>query len=149
MDESELGLSLELPLHSAEYMSDYSYTTAGHFVVAHFQIAAAKISRQHPNMSYDIVLELARGLQSELDKVERRVTPPASNLQVFHKDLLRAILHNRLLRLHRPFFLKGYQSEGASPERYEPSVQACLKSASAVCRALAAIGEAGHSATLW
>lgn len=152
MDESDLGLNIKLPNHPATYLSDYSYTRV-HFVVAHYQIVAAKLNAGHEGRaSYDTVLKLDSGLQTEIARIE--VTDQCSsnpNLRPYHKALLLTVLHNRILRLHRPFYMSAMSAKSRTnhPDRYQRSVEASIQSAKQVCRGLKEIGAAGHTAILW
>lgn len=149
VDEADLGLDLELPDYNPKYMTDYSYTLV-HLCVARYQVKAARLHRQDSHVSYETVLELAQGLQQELAAVQAKLMPETSTtLQPYHKDLLVAVLANRLLRLHRPFFMKGYSAGSQRANQYGASVRACLENASLVCRALAQIGTSGFTSTLW
>lgn len=66
-----------------------------------------------------------------------------------HRPLLLAILHNRVVRLHRSFFMRGMNPKTPEDKQYKESVTASLRSAEAVCQMLRELGENGHRKFLW
>lgn len=103
-------------------MTDYSYTKAL-FVVAQYQMVASELSKKGPPGYSTTILNLSAGLNNEIERVDAMTDcsnphlmpcPSTSNLIAHspdfteatilvtdHKPLILAILHNRVLRLHR------------------------------------------------
>ncbi|KAJ7115660.1 hypothetical protein C8R46DRAFT_1153060 [Mycena filopes] len=148
LDEDDLGLSMAVPEHPPNYMSVYSYTK-NLFILAQFQRVAADLSQQRAPVGYATILQLDAGLQKEIHRLEHVSDFSNPLLHSYHRPLLLAILHNRVVRLHRSFFMRGMNPKTAEDEQYTESVTASLRSAEAVCRLLGEIGENGHLKFLW
>ncbi|KAF8176694.1 hypothetical protein K438DRAFT_1979054 [Mycena galopus ATCC 62051] len=143
LDEDDLGLTMAVPEHPPNYMSVYSYTK-NLFVLAQFQRVATDLTQQRAAVGYATILQLDAGLQKEIHRLEHLCDFSNSLLHSYHRPLLLAILHNRVVRLHRSFFMRGMNPKTPDDKQYKESVTASLRSAEAVCQMLRELGENGH-----
>ncbi|KAF7336965.1 Zn(2)-C6 fungal-type transcription factor [Mycena venus] len=148
LDEDDLGLSMTVPEHPPNYMSVYSYTK-NLFILAQFQRVATDLTQQRAPMGYATILQLDAGLQKEIHRLEHLCDFSNPLLHSYHRPLLLAILHNRVVRLHRSFFMRGMNPKTPEDKQYKESVTASLRSAEAVCQMLRELGENGHRKFLW
>ncbi|KAJ7301613.1 hypothetical protein DFH08DRAFT_993347 [Mycena albidolilacea] len=148
LDEDDLGLSMTVPEHPPNYMSVYSYTK-NLFILAQFQRVASDLTRQRAPVGYATILQLDAGLQKEIHRLEHACDFSNPLLLPYHRPLLLASLHNRIVRLHRSFFMRGMNPKTPEDKQYKESVTASLRSAEAVCRLLSEIGDNGHRKFLW
>ncbi|KAF7374386.1 Zn(2)-C6 fungal-type transcription factor [Mycena sanguinolenta] len=148
LDEDDLGLDMTIPEHPSNYMAVYSYTK-NLFILAQFQRVATDLTQQRAPVGYATILQLDADLQKEIHRLEHICDFSNPRLQSFHRSLLLAILHNRVVRLHRSFFMRGMNPKTPEDKQYTESVTASLRSAEAVCRMLRELGENGHRKFLW
>ncbi|KAJ6512704.1 hypothetical protein C8R45DRAFT_325550 [Mycena sanguinolenta] len=148
LDEEDLALDMTIPEHPPNYMSVYSYTK-NLFILAQFQRVATDLTQQRAPVGYATILQLDADLQKEIHRLEHVCDFSNPRLQSFHRSLLLAILHNRVVRLHRSFFMRGMNPKTPEDKQYTESVTASLRSAEAVCRMLRELGENGHRKFLW
>ncbi|KAJ6561898.1 hypothetical protein B0H19DRAFT_1142964 [Mycena capillaripes] len=148
LDEEDLGLTMTIPEQPPNYMSVYSYTK-NLFILAQFQRVATDLTQQRAPVGYATILQLDSGLQKEIHRLEHLCDFSNPLLHSYHRPLLLAILHNRVVRLHRSFFMRGMNPKAPEDKQYKESVTASLRSAEAVCRMLLELGENGHLKFLW
>ncbi|KAJ7487925.1 hypothetical protein FB451DRAFT_1225947 [Mycena latifolia] len=148
LDEEELGLTMTVPEHPPNYMSVYSYMK-NLFILAQFQRVATDLSQQRAPVGYATILQLDAGLQKEIHRLEHLCDFSNPLLSSYHRPLILAILHNRVVRLHRSFFMRGMNPKTPEDKQYKESVTASLRSAEAVCQMLCELGEDGHRKFLW
>ncbi|KAJ7108067.1 hypothetical protein C8R43DRAFT_189507 [Mycena crocata] len=148
LDEDDLGLSMSIPVHPPNYMSVYSYTK-NLFILAQFQRVATDLGQQRAPVGYATILQLDAGLQKEIHRLEHICDFSNPLLRTYHRPLLLAVLHNRVVRLHRSFFMRGMNPKTSEDKQYQESVTASLRSAEAVCHMLLELGENGHRKFLW
>ncbi|KAJ7471415.1 hypothetical protein B0H11DRAFT_2039851 [Mycena galericulata] len=148
LDEEELGLTMTVPEHPPNFMSVYSYTK-NLFILAQFQRVATDLTQQRAPVGYATILQLDAGLQKEIHRLEHVCDFSNPALHSYHRPLLLAILHNRVVRLHRSFFMRGMNPQTQEDKQYKESVIASLRSAEAVCLMLRELGQNGHRRFLW
>ncbi|KAJ7746275.1 hypothetical protein B0H16DRAFT_1556864 [Mycena metata] len=148
LDEDDLGLTMTVPERPANWMSVYSYTK-NLFILAQFQRVATDLTHQRAPVSYATILQLDAGLQKEIHRLEHVCDFSNQRLHSYHRPLLLAILHNRVVRLHRSFFMRGMNPKTPEDKQYKESVTASLRSAEAVCQLLRELGDNGHHKFLW
>ncbi|KAJ7096594.1 hypothetical protein B0H15DRAFT_825680 [Mycena belliarum] len=148
LDETELGLTMDVPDHPPNWMSVYSYTK-NLYILAQFQRVATDLSQQRAPVGYATILQLDAGLQKEIHRLEHLCDFSNPLLHSYHRPLILAVLHNRVVRLHRSFFMRGMNPKTPEDKQYKESVTASLRSAEAVCRMLRELGEDGHQKFLW
>jgi hypothetical protein len=119
------------------------------FILAQFQRVASDLTRQRAPVGYATILQLDAGLQKEIHRLEHACDFSNPLLLPYHRPLLLASLHNRIVRLHRSFFMRGMNPKTPEDKQYKESVTASLRSAEAVCRLLSEIGDNGHRKFLW
>lgn len=120
------------------------------FVLAQFQTVASGLSQQSTQLRYDTILKLHAGLEKELAKVTLMASGGSSPTnRPYLADLLKTVFHNRIIRLHRPFFMKGMYAQTQASRQYAESVKASIESAAQVCKGLEALGLAGLTGVLW
>ncbi|KAJ7757747.1 hypothetical protein DFH07DRAFT_458739 [Mycena maculata] len=148
LDEEDLGLTMSVPEHPANFMSAYSYTK-NLFVLGQFQRVATDLSQQRAPVGYATILQLDAGLQKEIHRLETFCDFSNPALRSYHRPLILAVLHNRVVRLHRSFFMRSMNPKTPEDKQYKESVTASLRSAEAVCQMLRELGENGHRKLLW
>ncbi|KAJ7707453.1 hypothetical protein B0H17DRAFT_1191945 [Mycena rosella] len=148
LDEDDLGLSMSVPEYPSNHMSVYSYTK-NLFILAQFQRVATDLSQQRAPVGYATILQLDAGLQNEIHRLEQICDFSNPNLHSYHRPLLLAVLHNRVVRLHRSFFMRGMNPKTSEDKQFKESVTASLRSAEAVCQMLRELGVNGHRKFLW
>lgn len=120
--------------------------------LARYQLVAS----QQPAAEYEAVMNLDRSLSLEISRLELTIEgsnprrkpcpsfpPSRSHFQLNpglpdHRTLLLSMFHNRLLRLHRPFYLLA-----SHDPRCARSVGVCLRSAGEICVGLRKMGTGG------
>ncbi|KAJ7851380.1 hypothetical protein B0H13DRAFT_2085670 [Mycena leptocephala] len=132
LDEEDLGLDM-----------------SNLFILAQFQRVATDLTQQRAPVGYATILQLDAGLQKEIHRLEHLCDFSNPLLHSYHRPLLLAILHNRVVRLHRSFFMRGMNPKTPEDKQYKESVTASLRSAEAVCQMLRELGENGHRKFLW
>ncbi|KAJ7757708.1 hypothetical protein DFH07DRAFT_819074 [Mycena maculata] len=148
LDEEDLGLTMTVPEHPANFVSAYSYTK-NLFVLGQFQRVATDLSQQRAPVGYATILQLDAGLQKEIHRLETFCDFSNPALLSYHRPLILAALHNRVVRLHRSFYMRSMNPKTAEDKQYKESVTASLRSAEAVCQMLHELGENGHRKLLW
>ncbi|KAJ7679161.1 hypothetical protein DFH06DRAFT_1165857 [Mycena polygramma] len=148
LDEEELGLSTTIPEHPPNHISVYSYTK-NLYILAQFQRVATDLTRQRAPVGYATILQLDAGLQKEIHRLTHTCDFSNPRLQSYHRPLVLAVLHNRVVRLHRSFFMRGMNPQTPEDKQYKESVTASLRSAEAVCQMLRELGTNGHRNFLW
>lgn len=88
--------------------------------------------RRHGHVQYETVLDIDNGFQEILRGLpvpwQRRTPPSQDHITRWRRHACSVSIHNRLVKLHRPFMLRGYHD--GSPHRY--STQQCIESAHVV-----------------
>ncbi|KAJ7066396.1 hypothetical protein C8F01DRAFT_1123116 [Mycena amicta] len=148
LEEDELDLTMGVPEHKPSFMSVYSYTK-NLYVLAQFQRVASDLSQQRTPVGYATILQLDAGLQKEIHRLEHVCDFTNPMLHSYHRPLILSVLHNRVVRLHRSFFMRGMNPKTPEDKQYKESVVASLRSAEAVCKLLCEMGENGHRKFLW
>jgi hypothetical protein len=83
------------------------------------------------DIDYSLVLDIGARMREALARCERAVATSSAHRRPYHRTLMMLPQLNRVLRLHRPFFMRGW----TEPE-YATSTEDAMAAASAICLGL-------------
>ncbi|KAK4048917.1 hypothetical protein OIV83_004473 [Microbotryomycetes sp. JL201] len=129
VDDEDIGLNVLVEPRPRDFLSDVSFARMKIGISMH----TAKQWYTHPEgeVDYDMILSIGEDMQRELSRYEHYRADSNSKRRPYHRSLLLLVQQNRVLRLHRPYFMKGW-----SDSRFEPSTRDALQAAKDICTGL-------------
>ncbi|ORY90732.1 hypothetical protein BCR35DRAFT_349666 [Leucosporidium creatinivorum] len=130
LDDEDLGLHLIAEERPPTYLSDLAFTRMK-LVIGRHSATQQLGDDVAAEPGYARILEMDAALQAEISIIELTHQDSNPKRRPYHRALLLMILQNRVIRLHRPYFIRGFRDE-----RFSQSSSACLHAATAVCNGL-------------
>ncbi|KAM0787243.1 hypothetical protein ACM66B_006479 [Microbotryomycetes sp. NB124-2] len=126
VDDEDIGLNMLVEPRPQDFLSDLSFARMKIGISIH----TARQWSSHPtgDVDYDMILSIGGDMQRELRRYEAYRADSNPKRRPYHRSVLLLVQQNRVLRLHRPYFMKGW-----SDPRYEPSTRDALQAAKDIC----------------
>lgn len=124
LDDTDLGLQLVPISRPPDHLTDVSFSRLKLFV-ARFTMKAEKVKSNSAGwIDYKSIIGLSKELENELIYYDTGESSTSVLNPAHKRGFMACMIHNKLLRLHRPFFVRSTGSHV-----YGHSRETCLKSA--------------------
>lgn len=134
LDDADIGLSVDTVSRDSWEHTSTSYQRYQLALAEHLK-RVAQLLLSKSTEDYQAILQL----ETELKETIKPLVPRGNT---DHRFSLESALHNRILRLHRPFMVKGYQQT-----EFNYSTSTCLESAERILQAHQGLGGSSHGRT--
>ncbi|ORY55152.1 hypothetical protein BCR35DRAFT_355790 [Leucosporidium creatinivorum] len=129
VDDADLGLELTVKERPFEYLSDMAFCIMKCGIAN--QTAIQFTADSNGDIDYSLVLDIGARMREALSRCERAVADSSDHRRPYHRTLMLLPQLNRVLRLHRPFFMRGW-----TEPLYATSTEDAMTAASAICLGL-------------
>ncbi|KAK9893613.1 hypothetical protein P389DRAFT_114074 [Cystobasidium minutum MCA 4210] len=144
VNDEDLGRELDYHERPAHELTDVDFFTV-RLGLAKFQHAVNGFWSSSTK-TYQMILDLDAHLEKSVKEIPATTQTSNTYNKPHHRSVALCVLHNRRLRLHRPFLIRGLRNPTS---RYATSAQLCIASATTICSALDAIVEAQKLDVFW
>ncbi|KAK9893390.1 hypothetical protein P389DRAFT_175407 [Cystobasidium minutum MCA 4210] len=131
VNDEDIGLTTEVHPRSREELTDNDLHLV-RYQLAEFQLAMSAFL-ETPMKSYDMILDLDSRLQQVVRTLPTTNYSANGRCKPVYRTVVTCMLLNRVVRLHRPFLIKGLESPTS---KYAYSAKICISSARIMCDSL-------------